>query len=73
MVSSTKKPSVRETLKRIKNELKTKELRKEEKEDLNNGKDVTIIDGVKRKTTEYVNTDKGIKKTTTKWSKGKER
>lgn len=73
VATNQKKPSVRETLKRIKNELKTRDLREEEKTDLNSGKDVTIIDTTKKKTTEYKNTADGIKKTTTKWNKGKER
>lgn len=73
VVSNSKKPSVREALKKIKNELKTKELDEKNKEALNSGKDVTIIDTDKKKTTRYVNTENGIKKTTTKWNKGKER
>ncbi|MBO5376527.1 MAG: PcfB family protein [Bacilli bacterium] len=73
VVSNKKKPSVREALKKIKDELKTKELRNEDKEAIKNGKDVTIIDTDKKKTTNYVDTKKGIKKTTTKWKKGKER
>lgn len=73
VATNLKKPSIRETLKKIKDELKTKELTGEQKEDLKNGRDVTIIDTTKKKTTEYVNTSKGIKKTTTKWNSGKER
>lgn len=68
-----KKPSVRETLKRIKEEIKTRELTKEQKEQLKDGKDITIIDTDKKKTTNYINTDNGVVKNTEKWKKGKER
>lgn len=68
-----KKPSVRETLKRIKEEIKTRELTKEQKEQLKDGKEITVIDVDKKKTTNYINTDNGIIKNTEKWKKGKER
>ncbi|MBO5376207.1 MAG: PcfB family protein [Bacilli bacterium] len=68
-----KKPSVRETLKRIKEEIKTRDLTKEQKEQLKDSKDITIIDTDKKKTTNYINTDNGIVKNTEKWKKGKEK
>ena len=68
-----KKPSVRETLKRIKEEIKTRDLTKEQKEQLKDGKDITVIDTDKKKTTNYINTDNGIVKNTEKCKKGKER
>ena len=68
-----KKPSVRETLKRIKEEIKKRDLTKEQKEQLKDGKDITIIDTDKKKTTNYINTDNGIVKNTEKWKKGKEK
>lgn len=73
VATKLKKPSVRETLKRIKDEFKTKELSEKDKESLKNGGDITVIDTTKKKTTRYVNTENGIQKTTTKWNKGKER
>lgn len=68
-----KKPSVRETLKKIKEEIKIRELTKEQREQLKDGKEITVIDVDKKKTPNYINTDNGAVKNTKKWMKGKER
>lgn len=68
VASNPKKPSVRETLKRIKNELKAKELSKDEKVEVREGQDINkSVDLDKNKST---NIDKNIKP---RVKKGKER
>lgn len=68
VASNPKKPSVRETLKRIKNELKAKELNKDEKVEVREGQDINkSVDLDKNKST---NIDKNIKP---RVKKGKER
>lgn len=68
-VEVQKKPSVREMLKDIKNELKNRTAPKEIQKDLKKGKSITLIDLDKKKSTKYTPTKKDIKKS----SKGKER
>ena len=68
VASNPKKPSVRETLKRIKNELKAKELSKDEKVEVREGQDINkSVDLDKNKS---ANIDKNIKP---RVKKGKER
>ena len=70
-----KKPSVRGTLKKIKEELKMRNVPKEYREDLKNGRDVTVIDTEKKTQISYRNNSNGnvsISKSSFK-NKGKER
>lgn len=68
--SKVKRPSVRETLKKIKDDIKTKDLTEGQKETLKEGS-LTVADGGKRKIKSHKNTKNSIKKNTSK--RGRER
>lgn len=75
VATKLKKPSVRETLKRIKEEINTRGLSQEQKEKLRNVVDGEIIHANMDtgKVVHYKNTENGIVRTTTKAKKGKEK
>lgn len=75
VATKLKKPSVRETLKRIKEEINTRGLSQEQKEKLRNVVDGEIVHANMDtgKVVHYKNTENGIVRTTTKTKKGKEK
>ena len=75
VASNTKKPSVRETLKRIKEEIKLQQVPKEFRDKVRNGENVTLLEtGKNGKRMEYSNENGNVKITNLrKQSKGKER
>ena len=68
--SKVKRPSVRKTQKKIKDDIKTKDLTEGQKETLKEGS-LTVADGGKRKIKSHKNTKNSIKKNTSK--RGRER
>lgn len=68
---NSKKKSVKKLIRDIRDEMKTRELRDEEKQDLAKGKEVIYMDN--KKTVRYKKTEKGIVKETFKHKKSKER
>lgn len=75
VASNGKKPSVRETLKRIKEEIKLQQVPKEYRDKVRNGESVTVLEtGKHGKRMEYSNDNGNVKITNLrKQSKGKER